>query len=112
NEYEYDEQKGKYTRATDEIPTIEYDTDAPIYIDNLIVIEAEHQVMDSAGRRDIDLTSGGNAYLIQKGKLKELDWENVNGRLLPIENGKPAKLVPGKTWISIVPKLDYVTYSE
>ena len=27
----------------------------------------------------------------------------MDGILVPIENGAPAKLVPGKTWIHIVP---------
>jgi hypothetical protein len=112
NEYHYDQQSGRYSRSTDQNQTVEYDSGNPIQVDNLIVIETAHQVIDSAGRRKIDLTSGGKALLFQNGMLKELEWENRDGRLLPIENGNPAKLVPGKTWISVVPSMDYVTYNE
>lgn len=112
NEYHYDAQASTYQRSTSGEATIEYDTAVPVQTDNVFVVEAHHQVIDSEGRRQIDLTSGGRAYLFHKGIMKELEWKNVDGRLLPFENGQPAKLVPGKTWISIVPNMDYVTYSQ
>lgn len=35
--------------------------------------------------------------------MKEIEWKNIEGILVPMDNGVPAKLVQGKTWISIVP---------
>ena len=40
--------------------------------------------------------------LFHAGIEKEIEWENIDGILTPMENGVPAKLVPGKTWIHIV----------
>lgn len=84
----------------------------PVLIDNLFIVAAKHKLIDSHGRKDIDLTSGGKAYLIQKGKLREVEWENDSGRILPYQNGEPVKLVPGKTWVNIVPTLSSVTVTD
>lgn len=107
--YEYDEQLGRYTRSAGGVQTAEYETADPVLLDNLIVVEATHRFIDSEGRREIDLTSGGQAYVLQKGRMKEVEWRNINGRILPYENGDQVKLVPGKTWISIVPEMNMVS---
>ncbi|WP_044895053.1 DUF3048 domain-containing protein [Bacillus alveayuensis] len=109
-EYQYDETKGKYVRLSAGEQTIDYDSQEPVLIDNVFVVEMKHKVIDEASRRDIDLTSGGKAYLFQKGIVREVEWKNVDGRILPYENGIPIGLVPGKTWINIVPKLSIVDY--
>ncbi|MCJ7840991.1 DUF3048 domain-containing protein [Lederbergia sp. NSJ-179] len=110
--YQYDQESETYTRESNGEQTIDLETDAPILLDNLVVIEAEHQVIDEKGRRSIDLTSGGKALLFQKGLVKEIEWEDSDGRPLPYEDGLPAKLVPGRTWISIVPSMEIVSYKE
>lgn len=111
-EYQFDQESGKYSRYSGGVQTSEYETEVPVLMDNIIVIETAHQVLDSVGRRSVDLNSGGKAYLFQKGIMKELEWKNKDGRMLPYEDGLPAKLVPGKTWINIVPKMDIVSYNE
>lgn len=73
-----------------------------IEADNIFIIEADHRVIDAKGRLDIDLKSGGDAFLIQDGVLNLVRWRNQNGRIIPYtENG--AAFVPGKTWIHVVP---------
>lgn len=75
---------------------------AEVRADNIFVIEADHRVIDAKGRLDIDLKSGGDAFLIQDGLLNLVKWRNQNGRIVPYtENG--AAFVTGKTWIHIVP---------
>lgn len=101
--YEYDEGLGKYKRYSNGELTADYKSGEPALLDNIFIAEADHQVADSAGRRDINLTSGGKGYLLQKGKVTEVQWENIDGRILPVLNGQQAGLVPGKTWINIVP---------
>ena len=49
----------KYKRYSNGELTVDYETDDPILIDNLLVVETRHKVIDSEGRRDIDLTTGG-----------------------------------------------------
>ena len=110
SEYNYDSEKGKYTRSSDGAETVEYENDQPVLLDNVLVIEAAHKVKDEKGRREIDLNSGGKAYVFQKGIVQEAEWKNEDGRILPYKNGERMKLVPGKTWINIVPELTIVSF--
>ncbi|SFB15224.1 Protein of unknown function [Lentibacillus halodurans] len=102
-EYKYDEKNGVYTRYSDGEQTVERNSGEPITTDNILIVETSHRVIDDAGRREIDITSGGNAYLIQKGKVREVQWENRNGRIIPVQDGDPVKFVQGKTWINVIP---------
>jgi hypothetical protein len=101
--YEYNQDEGKYERHSNGEQTVDYDTEDPVLLENILIAEAPHRVIDSAGRRDIDLQSGGSAYLIQDGKLREVQWKNADGRILPYENGKQIPLTKGATWINIIP---------
>ncbi|HLS07471.1 DUF3048 domain-containing protein [Lentibacillus sp.] len=110
-EYVYDENNGTYTRYSDGEKSTELNSGQSITADNIFIVETPHQVIDDAGRRKIDLTSGGDAYLIQKGKIRHVQWENRDGRIIPVKDGKPVKFVPGKTWINIVPSTPGLTQS-
>ncbi len=101
--YKYDDANEKYTRYTAGVRTEDKDTDEPVLLDNILIVEANHKVIDDKGRRSIDLTAGGNAYLLQKGKRLEIQWENKDGRIVPVSSGTEVKLVQGKTWINIIP---------
>ncbi|WP_313804264.1 DUF3048 domain-containing protein [Cytobacillus sp.] len=101
--YEYDEALEKYKRYTNGELTKDYESEEPVLLDNIFIVETDHKVIDNAGRRKIDLTSGGRAYLLQKGKWQKVKWENIEGKILPVINGKQAGLVPGRTWINIIP---------
>ncbi len=100
----------KYVRSSGGEPTIDRETRTPIAVENVFVIEATHEIIDDYGRREIDFTSGGKGYLFQKGTVQEIQWKNVNGRLLPYKNGVPLGFVKGKTWIQVVPDLKRVQY--
>lgn len=100
----YDKETEKYKRFTNGEQTLDYKTEEPVLVDNIVVIETAHQVTaNNKGRRDIDINSGGKAFLIQKGKWREVEWKNVDGLVIPYENGKPVNLVQGMTWINVVP---------
>ncbi|UFT99919.1 DUF3048 domain-containing protein [Radiobacillus kanasensis] len=102
--YKYDTASEKYLRYNGDMQTVEYETDEAIQLDNLFILETAHAVIDDAGRREIDLQSGGNALLIQKGKVQEVQWQNVDGRILPYKDGQPVGLVPGQTWVNVIPE--------
>ncbi|WP_077210707.1 DUF3048 domain-containing protein [Bacillus dakarensis] len=110
-EYQYDEDLQKYKRFSGGELTIDADSGEPVLLDNLFIVETNHRIIDNVGRRDIDLTSGGNAYLIQKGLKREVQWENVDGKILPVSNGQAVGLVPGKTWINVIPSSPGLTES-
>ncbi|MFZ3591184.1 DUF3048 domain-containing protein [Bacillus sp. DJP31] len=108
-DYKFDSSVGRYLRYSMDELTEDLDSKEPVYLDNILIVEASHEIIDDAGRNDIDLTSGGNAYLLQKGKKMEVEWKNVNGRIVPYSNSQVVGLVPGKTWINLVPNLDMVS---
>nr|WP_093495219.1 DUF3048 domain-containing protein [Psychrobacillus psychrodurans] len=103
NEYTYISDEGIYERETAGVLTIDKETDKAIKIANVICMEIPHKVIDSSGRRQLSLNDGGRAYIFQAGIMKEIEWENIDGILMPMENGVPAKLVPGQTWINFIP---------
>jgi len=101
--FEFDKDSEKYKRFSNGVQTADYDSKDPVLVDNVFVVETAHKVVSDVGHREIDLTSGGRAFLFQKGQMFEVEWENVDGRILPYANGKPVGLIPGKTWINIIP---------
>ncbi|WP_057913893.1 DUF3048 domain-containing protein [Peribacillus muralis] len=102
-EYEYDATDKKYKRYSNGEQAVEYKSNKPILLDNILIIEAAHKVIDEKGRRKIDLNSGGKGYLLQKGKLNEVEWVNRGGRIIPVKSDEEVGLIPGKTWINIIP---------
>ncbi|MFJ7639771.1 DUF3048 domain-containing protein [Peribacillus sp. NPDC097206] len=101
--YEYEKAEEKYTRYSNGEQTVEYQSKKPVLLDNIFIIEAAHQVVDDKGRRKIDLKSGGKGYLLQKGKINEVEWVNKDDRIIPVINGKEVGLVTGKTWVNVIP---------
>ncbi|PLR99209.1 DUF3048 domain-containing protein [Bacillus sp. T33-2] len=102
-QYQYDDEKQKYRRYTGGQETTDLDSKESVLLDNLFIVEADHRVIDEAAHKEIDLTSGGKGWLIQKGVANEVQWKNVDGKILPYVNGAAAGLLPGKTWINVIP---------
>ncbi|WP_236035113.1 DUF3048 domain-containing protein [Alkalihalobacterium elongatum] len=102
--YKYDEGQKTYSRHNGSYHAVDYATQDPIAINNILVVETKHEVIDEQGRRKIDLTSGGKALLLQEGIAIELEWVSEDGRILPIYNGEVVKFLPGQTWINIIPE--------
>lgn len=100
----YNSNTAKYQRFSDGKKSFDLETKTPIEVSNIFIVETAHKVIDNVGRRDIDLISGGKGYLIQKGYIQEVEWQNVNGQILPFKNNQPLGFVPGKTWINIIPE--------
>ncbi|PWU66739.1 DUF3048 domain-containing protein [Gracilibacillus dipsosauri] len=102
-QYIYESTNEKYIRYDGGTETTEKATGEEVEIDNVFILETAHEVVDNAGRREIDLQSGGDALLLQKGKVQHVQWERIDDRIIPTKNGKPVPLVPGKTWINVIP---------
>jgi hypothetical protein len=34
--------------------------------------------------------------------MKEIEWQQIDGFIVPMEKGLPAMLVPGRSWIHLV----------
>ncbi|WAA12601.1 DUF3048 domain-containing protein [Fervidibacillus halotolerans] len=111
--YEYDPTSKTYRRYSADELTTDYDTGKEVKIANIFIVEMEHTIIDQEGRRAIDLTSGGKALLLQRGKLIQVEWKNVDGRIIPVSSNEEVSLISGKTWINVVPTIDQmVSYVE
>lgn len=102
--YTYNADTNTYSRQCADEITTDYLTNEPIELSNVLFFEMNHSIIDNAGRRSIDITSGGTAYVFQEGMMREVRWENIDGVLKAVEeDGSEVKLVPGHTWIHFVP---------
>lgn len=101
--FDYDSETGSYMRSSDGEPTVELESEEPISVENVFVIEAHHEVIDDEGRRDVDMKAGGDAYLFQEGKVQKVEWENDDGQIIAVKDGEPVPFVPGQTWVNVVP---------
>lgn len=105
-EYTYDDLSKSYVRSSDGVQDKELNDDTLLKAHNLLILETYHEVIDKEGRRKVDLKSSGNAILLQGGKRQDLTWENREGIIVPVKNGEVVPLLPGKTWINVVPSLE------
>lgn len=108
--YRYDEESGKYIRYTQGERHVDLETGEPLMMENVLVITAKHRVISSAGHRAVDLKGPGTGVLFQRGKAIPIQWENENGVIIPVLDGEKLSLLPGKTWINVLPETGKVTY--
>ena len=113
--YKFSADKGTYERSNGTAVTTDLVTGAPLEIANVLFFDMKHSIIDSYGRRDIDITGGGIAYVAQQGSIRQVEWKNNDGLLEAVElDGSSVKLVPGLTWVHFVPTtpgiLSSVTY--
>lgn len=102
--FTYNHEDSNYIRSSNGYDTTDLLTNKPVEIHNIIIIEAPHQSIDEKDRQAIDLLIGGNARIYQNGEMREVKWQSKGGLPIPVEeNGDVVKLVPGKTWIDIIP---------
>ncbi|MBB4825540.1 hypothetical protein HNO89_002774 [Sporosarcina luteola] len=101
--FTYQPEHGTYKRVVKGTVTIDKENGQEVDVSNILVLEAPHRTIDNVGRQAVDLESGGKAILFHAGIVKDLEWKNIDGFLTPVENGVPVELVPGKTWIHIIP---------
>lgn len=102
--YDYDEVSGRYMRMVNGKADQDLDNGTPLGAANIIVAGADHKVLDSVGRLSVNLEQGGEAMLFQKGKMIRGQWVKKQGDIIRfVQDGSEVALVPGKTFISIVP---------
>ncbi|MCG7377977.1 DUF3048 domain-containing protein [Paenibacillus sp. ACRSA] len=115
--YDYDEVSGRYMRLVNGKADQDMDNGEQLGAANIIVAGADHKVLDDVGRLSVNLEQGGEAMLFQKGKMIRGQWEKERGDIIRfVQDGSEVALVPGKTFISIVPNqpsfADHVKLSE
>lgn len=79
SQYVYNAETNQYKRYSANVETVDYETNESIELANILFFEMPHQIVDNAGRREITITGGGNAYVAQAGTIREVKWKNADG---------------------------------
>ncbi|MFL0557843.1 MULTISPECIES: DUF3048 domain-containing protein [Paenibacillus] len=102
--YEYDAASGLYKRFINGEPHTDLETGDPLTAANVVVMGADHRVLDDVGRLEVGLELGGEAILFQQGKVIQANWIRKEGDMIRfIKDNAEIPMVPGQTFIHIVP---------
>lgn len=122
--WQYDEGSGRYLRYTDGLPHIDAADDAQLWADNLVMLQVIHNRrpdLFTPGAIDesyeVALWGQGRAYVMREGKLYKGYWRRLSpnrGEALSLIYGDETAIMlkPGRTWITILRRLDDVVLSD
>lgn len=103
-DYKYDAVRGNYERYVNGKPHLDLNNNNPVVAANVMVMGANHKVLDDVGRLAVDVELGGEALLFQKGKVIKGRWSREHGDVIRfVKDGKEALMYPGITHILVVP---------
>lgn len=103
--FRYQPGTGLYTVEEFGMPYIDGNDGSQVSVTNLLILQADTQVMDSEGRLDIDLSSGKGWYVCG-GKLIPISWvKDKDDSPLRFLNsaGEDILLTPGRSYICMIP---------
>lgn len=102
--YEYDAASKLYKRSVNGESHSDLDSGEQLTATNLVVLGADHKVLDDVGRLSVDLELGGEALVLQKGKLIRGQWIRKEGDVIRIiKDNMEIPFYPGNTFFHIVP---------
>lgn len=102
--YTYDQETKLYQRSMNGEPHIDLNDKSVLTAANVIVLGANHKVLDNVGRISVDINSGGEAMLFQQGKVMKGQWVRSAGDVIRfVKDGKEVPLFAGTTYFNIVP---------
>lgn len=102
--YVYDEESKLYKRYINGEPHKDLDTGEQLACTNVVVLATQHKVLDDVGRLAVDLDMGGEAILLQGGKVIRGNWIHKSGDVIRfIKDNVEVPFYPGKTYFNIVP---------
>jgi len=114
-DYKYDPESRTYQRWVNGKQHMDLNNNNPVEAANVIVMGADHKVLDDVGRLQIDVELGGEALLFQRGQVIKGRWSRKpNDVIRFIKDGQEELLYPGVTHFLIVPNTpsfsNHVTY--
>lgn len=107
--YRYDEESKLYRREMNGTAHTDKETGRPLTAANILICKTPHKIIDHSGRRQVDVLGPGRGYLVQHGAAKEITWKRENGTIRAFDNGGELELLPGQTWVQVVPDTSAVT---
>lgn len=85
-------------------PHLDLNNDNPVEAANVMVIGADHKVLDDVGRLQIDVELGGEALLFQRGQVTKGRWSREPEDVIRfVRDGKEELMYQGITHILVVP---------
>lgn len=108
--YEYDEAFGTYKRFMEGEAHADKETGEQLTASNILIARTSHKILDSVGRRAVDVKGPGEGYLVQGGKVREITWQLKDGLIRAYIDDEEQKLVPGTTWIQVIPTSSEVKF--
>lgn len=105
--YVFDANKGVHKRFINGSPHVDRESGQQIEVKNIIIQYAKHRSMNtSAGHIDIELVSSGTAEYFINGNHFKGSWKKASKSEKTVfydQNGQEIMLMPGNTWIQVVP---------
>lgn len=103
--YEYNAGDKVYMRSMEGKPHLDKESGKQLQAKNLLVLESKHKIVDKEGRREVDVFGPNKGVILQEGKSQQITWERKSGLLRAYDDaGKEVPLLPGNTWVQIVPE--------
>ncbi|WP_082112184.1 DUF3048 C-terminal domain-containing protein [Paenibacillus sp. DMB20] len=85
-------------------PHIDLNDNSVLEAANVVVLGADHKVLDDVGRLAVNVELGGKAMLFQRGKVIQGQWVRAAGDVIRfVKDGKEVPFYPGTTYFNIVP---------
>lgn len=101
--YKYDPETQLYERMINGKPHTDL-TGEPLTAANLVVLGADHKVLDDVGRLAINLDYGGEAIVFERGKMIRGQWIHKEDDVIRIvKDNSEIPFYPGNTYFHVVP---------
>lgn len=97
---------GRMMRSVNGQAHTDENTQAPVYAENLLILQAKHKVVDSAGRLDVSIIGTGEGYYCGGGQYWPIQWQKKDPAAqltVKLADGSPLLMKPGVLWIEIFP---------
>jgi len=112
--YQFDSSANSYIRIRKGKPDLERTSGKPLVASNIIIQYEQNATLkgDVKGRQNVVTVGSGKGFYIVEGKSYGLKWskkDRTSPTLYTYDNGDPILLLPGPTWIQIVPVYSKVT---
>ena len=103
-EYTYDPETKLYTRTVGGNAYVDRETGESITVSNILVQRVTSKIVDSKGRLEINMCSGGSAVLYTNGVAIEGTWSraDLDSRTVFVDkDGNEFELQVGNTWVQV-----------
>lgn len=110
----YDQSSNSYLRENGGEKSIDFNDQQQLKAKNIIIeFTKESRSIDEHLHNLYAVVGSGTGYLFQNGSKTDITWSKANRTARTIfkdKSGKEIKLVPGQTWVEILPLSNTVTY--